>query len=1089
VLTPDRKMCITRDEDTRISNLAGDGSNQGVTPSVNGRRVLVHPHETYPEVNLKDCDTTQWSAEVGFQADVKGPDHWQTWDWCKEEKAFTYMPAPGKQRVLSVFIKDSRQDLKGDEELQAALDVDGVQIAALYLSKYHNAPSAAAINPSLSSQWEMHEFVRHSRCANKRYKVLKFDGSLFTTVSYRGWAAMPSTQVTLMMWLKPTLPQDWTDDQGTFPFSYAKAPATCDSVVCEQKPRYKTMLGLSINPARGTKNSQAPNYLPASQSGAKNYKIGVTVFNEQVYDFDQGGDDKGEVLIPPGWFHVAVTADIQSAKKTQVKVYLNGEKKGEQDFPDLGEAAFLTSGCIMFGHRAERPCKERVKASSYKGSMADILIIEGILNAEEITTKMFKPVDPEWIDQVTVTTDATPSGGGIDEAIKLAILTRQYSKEERGDEATCRLSPTALPAAWEPPMSATASALYTECLANPSLSHCNLVSDEFRKPYGVGDPHYQTFAGCNWDDMSVGVFAVVQMFPEVYASFPLTVQFSVKPLERKDAESWCSWCAAAQEMTVWNRGKTLKAHVKLEMYLGYIAGAAVQFGKDLETGTDFERAATVANPGSMPAKISKWVSPDTVLPDATHTIDGWVSPSGGVSEYQRGPGTANIVQGGCNPFSTDVTSQCYSQHFTGYNSNSAIDVSMKDYPMHFTASQGRITIIKMPMFLSAVAGTTHTHAIYTEPWNGNTPYMKVNFGGLFGNSRGLNPTTDYVAGWNKKAIHALTELYGTASVAVKCGGGGPFGGSSGEDCANVAAYAPIKSLMDSTSGGQTNGGGCDHGVTGKKTSDFNGNQFWKGQTKLMNTWRINLAADGTMRKIGTGDYVSYENYANAGIIASIYGKISDDMVLNGGDDEVGTVDSVPTKLHWRWAQPQALDPPEVTIPVTEATEKAAAFTGAHDVAQANAVCGDNIDQVQNPGNAGNCVFDQDEIGGDAFSENVGDIADAQKTVKADISSKTVRDVGMVQYKGMSWVADANWGCVEDFARHLAGAYKKWQEKQFHSHHNNANFKDNFCTCKECGGRPSGTSCAYDHFMCILKKPDGYGYVKEGRNSCTCTDSC
>jgi len=647
-----------------------------------------------------------------------------------------------------------------------------------------------------------------------------------------------------------------------------------------------------------------------------------------------------------------------------------------------------------------------------------------------------------------------PNQNDIDSGIKLAILTRQYSGDEFGvPESTCGdLEAGEIAAALVTAQSGESGHWYAKCAEGAtegSAADCNLMTSN---GVGHGDPHYRTLNGCNWDDMSIGQFSVVQMKPDLYASFPLTIQFQVKP-QQQTGRQGCAWCAQAITRTVYNHDRTLKTQAQFDTYLGYIAGAAIQFGTKVDTGEDFERAAMVSASGySYYTNAGSWRSVDTDESGSwagslSNRAPGWSYGASG--EYHRGPGRGGLNIHGCGSFSSTKSSSCYSEHFTPGSSvsTSGINIEMAKFNVKFEASGSSIKVHKLPRWLAS------------------------QFGGMFGNSRkDGHPSgpTDYVAGWNRRTIKALNDGFGAGSAICNAAVGGTWGGSAAADCIDFQAGAPVPSIHLKCATG---------GVTGTASSDFNGNKFWKGQTKFMKSWMIDITADGSMLKKGTADYVKYESYAARGRIPSIFGTITEAMVAQGEETQRHAGSPV-TFTPWEWAGPSVIDDP-LPDPTNEAGEKTNAVASEHDVAEANSVCGDNINPAANPTNNGNCDFDQDALGGDTFRSNVNDITNTQKGQAITPTLKTVRDVSAIQYRGMSWVADATWGCVDDFALHLADAYKKWKKKQFHeASHGNQDFKDKFCKCQECW---MGKSCAYDHFMCILPTPNGYGYVNKGQD--------
>merc|ERR1711934_992060 len=54
---------------------------------------------------------------------------------------------------------------------------------------------------------------------------------------------------------------------------------------------------------------------------------------------------------------------------------------------------------------------------------------------------------------------------------------------------------------------------------------------------GSGDVHYANFAGCKYDDQSVGEWEAVKVKKNHFINYPLTIQYRTSPQKTR-----CSWC-------------------------------------------------------------------------------------------------------------------------------------------------------------------------------------------------------------------------------------------------------------------------------------------------------------------------------------------------------------------------------------------------------------------------------------------------------------------------------------------------------------------------------------------------------------------
>jgi len=443
-----------------------------------------------PSVQAADCDDEDT----------------QLWEY--QCQAFTYLQDAGKKteaiRVLTANKKSKE------------IEVD----------KYFAEPSQL---------WYLHEVVRHSRCRTKRYKVMKFRGSLSTTVVMKSFVGMPTTAVTVQFWMK--------GESGT-PFSYAS-----DGV---PTPPYRTQLAVNIP--------------------KKDAPMTIDLFDVEF---------KTGIYPPPHkWFNVAVSWDKTFG---QLKMYHDGalvwskntqSVKSATGKPSFSKSEFIASGCLMLGQKAKRPCKQRIASTSFKGEIADLLVHHGVKTKVEIETAMFKPVDPVYLATIQ---EEEPTNKPKKKELRVAYLTRQYGSQELDAEyppvcqlkAETRLSMTQQAGSgpnWAALCEQKEGGTYKakNPLNGATLNH----QDCFMNWYGTGDVHYHSFGGCHYDDQSIGETVALTMKPEYYRMHPLMIQYITAPYQ-----SGAPWA-----QRTW---KTVNGRrVALPSMLSFVDGCAIKFKEE-----------------------------------------------------------------------------------------------------------------------------------------------------------------------------------------------------------------------------------------------------------------------------------------------------------------------------------------------------------------------------------------------------------------------------------------------------------------------------------------------------------------------------
>jgi hypothetical protein len=220
--------------------------------------------------------------------------------------------------------------------------------------------------------WHYKEFVKHSKCRHKRYKVMKFRGSVKQTVMNRNMVGMPTEMVTVSMWLKGT--------RGTM-FSYA----------------------------------------------SKNHVNSFVLTNPSaliVYVMDKKIKTKVNVGTKT-WTHLAVTWNSKTGK---LVVFKNGKRVFAKSKVMRGKK-ISAGGCLMLGQRAKRACKSRIPRFAYRGELTDVMLWKGPKAQKQahIDKIMHHPVRRAVLAKLGKLTAPTPN-----KDLRLAMLSRQYASQELG---------------------------------------------------------------------------------------------------------------------------------------------------------------------------------------------------------------------------------------------------------------------------------------------------------------------------------------------------------------------------------------------------------------------------------------------------------------------------------------------------------------------------------------------------------------------------------------------------------------------------------------------------------------------------------
>jgi len=628
----------------------------------------------------------------------------------------------------------SFQHLDVGPRVMTAVEDDNTVLATPYYGKPKN-------------KWTYKEVVRHSRCRTKRYKTMKFDGTLGNTISFKRMTGWPEKGMTVMFWMKGT--------RGT-PFSYAS-----DGVPA---PPFQTQLALSINEA--TQN------------------IVIDLFDTPF--------DTGRKSNKHKWEHVAVSYETQFGN---LKLHIDGVQvftketfsltQGDGNGQSFSDLSFVSGGCVMLGQKAKRPCRERIPETSFKGEMADFLIVKGQVTEKDLEEMMFKPVAPEYLASIT---EEDPKNKPDRDKLRLAYLTRQYGSQEMD-----MTYPPVCALVEEEESFDMSEDYWAQCCddnskctaALPGNSNNCMMPGGSGRVHAVGDVHYKDMSNCYFDDQAVGAMTAVHMFDKFRSGWPLTIQYYPTPLQ-----SGAPWGNPAKTVTY--KGKSMH----FPGYLSMVSGCAIQFGD--------ERIA---------AGFGGWHY------DVRRRGPGQVGRYSASSDYQKGDvhvkhtGHVTFKASGCNG-----ASNCHeSENFSGHVHNSQFYINMNDG-------------------LQVQCGPASFYMKVPRKLEGK-------FAGMLGSHHKSTPATvngrEFLVGANAGAVEHMNKLFdisgsyknikGSSSSATKM---------ASRDYEHMVYGEPVPSLANPQDGA---GGWCRGGYQyGNPNSAFNGNRPWKGITKMIYSWK----ADG-----------------------------------------------------------------------------------------------------------------------------------------------------------------------------------------------------------------------------------------------------
>jgi len=216
------------------------------------------------------------------------------------------------------------------------------------------------------------------------------------------------------------------------------------------------------------------------------------------------------------WEHLGVTWD---SKTGVVEVYKNGKKVFNKSGIKQGKK-ITTGGCLMLGQLAKKECKGRIEKEAYTGYLTDLVVHKGALKAAAVRKMMRTPISAPTLADVNKQTGSRPN-----KDVRLAYLSRQWSNseiatintKEKKKKATIKKK-------------AAAKLALTKALAAGTKGGTI-------KFHGSGDVHYSNFAGCKYDDQSVGEWQLLKVDKSFFANYPLTIQYRTSPQKTR-----CSWC-------------------------------------------------------------------------------------------------------------------------------------------------------------------------------------------------------------------------------------------------------------------------------------------------------------------------------------------------------------------------------------------------------------------------------------------------------------------------------------------------------------------------------------------------------------------
>jgi hypothetical protein len=207
-----------------------------------------------------------------------------------------------------------------------------------------------------------------------------------------------------------------------------------------------------------------------------------------------------------GWVHLAVAWQSASGNMT---LFTNGYPVFSST---IAKGKKITSGgCLMIGQEQKEECKKVRDGASFIGDISDVMIWDTAYEASTIQDLMISPIHKSTMAAVGRLTGPQPG-----QNLRLAYLSRQYAAEEYTTfPPSCPLD------------------LYKKKETKPL--------EDFPKGTmmfsGSGDVHYSNFAGCKFDDQSVGEWVAVRVKEEYWSAAPLMIQYRTSPHKTK-----CAWC-------------------------------------------------------------------------------------------------------------------------------------------------------------------------------------------------------------------------------------------------------------------------------------------------------------------------------------------------------------------------------------------------------------------------------------------------------------------------------------------------------------------------------------------------------------------
>lgn len=270
--------------------------------------------------------------------------------------------------------KAKKKKKKGHEMLGESDDEEGGAGASRVFQMSGHRVWLAKYDGLKSQLWHYKEYVKQTKCSRKRWKIMRFQGNLVTTVMLKNMLSIPTKQITLTMWIRGL--------KGT-PVSYASKNHVNSLVV--------------TNPKR----------------------IIVYLMDKKFQTSVHAGGNQ--------WTHIAVTWNSVSGK---LSVFKNGKMAWSKKKIFQGKK-ITPGGCLMLGQRAKKACKTRIPKDSYKGQLTDVMLWKGkkYQTAAHISKIMHNPVKKKVFQKVGKLTGPKPP-----KALRGAYLSRQYASQELGKQ-------------------------------------------------------------------------------------------------------------------------------------------------------------------------------------------------------------------------------------------------------------------------------------------------------------------------------------------------------------------------------------------------------------------------------------------------------------------------------------------------------------------------------------------------------------------------------------------------------------------------------------------------------------------------------